>query len=1635
DPKIKDLFPEIYNIATGSVITANATCGETEPEFYCKLTEHIEREPQCSICDANEACKQHPITYAIDGTRNWWQSPSLQNGKQYEWITITLDLRQIYEVAYVSIRAAISPLPGNWILERSLDGVEYKPWQYYAMTNFECKRWFGLPALHGIPRYKSDDEVICTSYYSRGDDLEDGEIHTSLINGRPSALKPSDTLRYFYTLRNINIGGYCLCNGHAKACKLESTSKLRKCICEHNTCGESCEKCCPLYNQKAYRSSNDDQVFMCEPCNCFGHSNECYYDPVVAEQHKSLNIHGVYEGGGVCINCMHFTTGINCEQCEDGYYRPIGVNQNDSNPCLKCECDDLRMSCIKDDVYLTKGLKPGDCVCKKGYTGPKCRVCENNYKMNAKGECVCKNNAYGRNCDKCLENHWGNPIENGCKFCHCDSKGSKTQQCDMQTGICICNANFTGKYCANFNGTCTDGYYANQSTDGECLPCECDIYGSLSNRCDKNSGECECRPPNSGPKCKNCASLHIYTECGCKLCNESCFQDLFEKVLQLEQSIAGFDVDQIKNLPHTRLANILIRIEEDAKLVEMYVNSVEKADQAMKNVALDFDTKAVIVNMNNTGAKIKENSTNLLIKIREILSKAKNMLDFIKIRFEDIEKLIKFLNEYGINYNVTGAFEDIERLLNISEQILLELEKNDFKLQLNAAHNEYSEAEQLAMKVKVFFVTILPPYNEFQRLNALVYYLNFMSETIDDKVFYSVEKSMRRIKKVNTTYENLLSQLENNNINAEETKTSLEKAKVKIESALNQTNETNRLYEQFLQSKSELEDLTDQLNAQLQFMKKMNAENNSFYLNSCRTHSEQMLKKLNLLQKIIVPTENLSENALKAAKAYQRIIDAIVDAEMAANDAFSSAQKARDQSTFEMDKILAKNKNILEQSTTLSDFVSNLNSSLSSQKSSTKVIENDLKSADKRLTSINNHLTINYSRSSLFEAAKILYDATQKLTKVDYEIDVITNRLNNELWPKLDQINVSLPIETSELTNAYESIKNTRNFLKELIRKNETLYQKLNYFELSIKDLRDKISMARQRAAGIRTVSLTSAYPNEICVRSFQSEAKPSTTSNIQLVYSTRVSYKNALLFFISSTINQDFMAIELFNRKIRFLWNAGGGTQVIEHNSTIETLNLLKPRERQWYKIEVNKISNIVTLSVLKMSGDSLKSDDKIAEGSSSAKYLRMDFDVNANLFIGGFPKNFKAPDEVQVRSFSGCLSEIVFDGKRIPLWNFKMNVGCGACEEGVKETKDPNVCKFSGEKSYAMVPQIKRYNSRSYFVGLEFKSFDENSILFLTASPDLNDFFAITLEEGQVSFEFKIGSKVHEKLSTNKTYNKGRWTKVSAERAPDLAVLKVENENHEVELDETQWLTMNLRESKLLLGGIPPNFTTQIAVLNIDSNHFSGCMRSIQIDITNLNLVDADSYDVERGCEIANVVSFDGKGFLELKAFSLKEEADFSLTFRTLQTNAVLLLAVNQDETISGESRSYYSIAIIDGSLELKFNGGKGVASLKEEEKINDGNYHTVTISKRHRKITVTIDDKEIGFTRLPQTTNVIEVSEDSGLYLGGVKKSVVIDDMIATNASLIGVIRDFVFNGKLLQLNEPINFKHVKIGREIF
>ena len=91
------------------------------------------------------------------------------------------------------------------------------------------------------------------------------------------------------------MGGRCMCNGHAFVCPpSEADPDVLQCHCQHGTDGINCNRCSDDFPQKRWRQYTSSDPFECEPCQCHGHSDKCYFDEDVERQ-----VHG--RGGGYLV--------------------------------------------------------------------------------------------------------------------------------------------------------------------------------------------------------------------------------------------------------------------------------------------------------------------------------------------------------------------------------------------------------------------------------------------------------------------------------------------------------------------------------------------------------------------------------------------------------------------------------------------------------------------------------------------------------------------------------------------------------------------------------------------------------------------------------------------------------------------------------------------------------------------------------------------------------------------------------------------------------------------------------------------------------------------------------------------------------------------------------------------------------------------------------------------------------------------------------------------------------------------------------------------------------------------------------------------------------------------------------------
>ncbi|KAK3702070.1 hypothetical protein QZH41_014770 [Actinostola sp. cb2023] len=277
-------------------------------------------------------------------------------------------------------------------------------------------------------------------------------------------------------------------------CNLKTTTKevcdmTGKCKCKRNFQGATCDEC-----KRDYYSYP-----LCTVCDCKSGFGTCG---------KS----------GECI-CYKGYTGRSCDKCAEGYY---GFPR-----CTECACNP------KGSHSLTCDRVTGKCQCKINVVGDRCGECAKDLvgfpacqqcSCNPIGtralpgggktcfgvedmRCLCKGNVKGKTCDRCRIGFYDFSAKNpsGCSPCACSTRGSLPglRDCNFTTGTCSCKSYVTGDKCH----TCKNGTYGMMSRDlFGCRECSCNPGGSINSVCNKNTGQCQCRPTVHGRSCNRISS-------------------------------------------------------------------------------------------------------------------------------------------------------------------------------------------------------------------------------------------------------------------------------------------------------------------------------------------------------------------------------------------------------------------------------------------------------------------------------------------------------------------------------------------------------------------------------------------------------------------------------------------------------------------------------------------------------------------------------------------------------------------------------------------------------------------------------------------------------------------------------------------------------------------------------------------------------------------------------------------------------------------------------------------------------------------------------------------------------------------------------------------------------------------------
>lgn len=317
-----------------------------------------------------------------------------------------------------------------------------------------------------------------------------------------------------------------------------------------------------------------------------------------------------------------------------------------------------------------------------------------------------------------------------------------------------------------------------------------------------------------------------------------------------------------------------------------------------------------------------------------------------------------------------------------------------------------------------------------------------------------------------------------------------------------------------------------------------------------------------------------------------------------------------------------------------------------------------------------------------------------------------------------------------------------------------------------------------------------------------------------------------------------------------------------------------------------------------------------------------------------------------------------------------------------------------------------------------------------------------SLNLFEGKVIFRVDYDNDSWLELNGTDVVNTGQWVNVNFARSfnepyEEEGLLDVNGKrafgspNHPIDFTKVP----NLLNTEYYIGGVPPGFDAK----NIRGlhDHFLGCIREIQIGTEARDPMQSTNYyGVEASCRTGiSQVGFPGDGFVELPSHSLRRRANFGFVFRTLKSNALLMLAAYPpsalNELDSKSTIGNYSVYLSDGKINVKIDAGQGALLLTSNLTLNDGDYHVVSVTKVRKRFALRINDELQSLKRLSGTLDVVILPEEKGgLFIGGAPSEFA--NLAALNP-FEGSIKDLVFNNRSVSFDDHIRFDNVEFGRE--
>ncbi|XP_030055081.1 laminin subunit alpha-4 [Microcaecilia unicolor] len=1293
-----------------------------------------------------------------------------------------------------------------------------------------------------------------------------------------------------------------------------------QCLCKENYAGNKCERCAPGYYGNPLLMGS-----TCRKCDCSGNS-----DP-------NLIFEDCDEVTGQCRNCLHNTTGFNCELCAPGYYGDARVATN----CTACPCK----TC---GTEVCDGIT-GQCRCKPGVTGRFCSHCEVGY--------------YGY--DSCT----------GCQRCRC-GPASRDSNCDPVTQQCQCQPGADGLNCER----CKSGFW-------NYGPAGCQRCGCGGGPCDSRTGECVAEDPNA-PAATHCS---MFT---CDKCIWDLIDDLRLSSTSLEESrlsllsvSTGVAAHRHLNKVNATIFNLVMKLAEKQTHLVQSRREIAKAETKASSVQTEMDT------VQKKGDKVKAQGLQVQQRTLKSQERARDAARQVNDVWDSIEETMDKLQYYESLEEVIPG--DVLPKLSEAQQILRKMRVLELSYQEKLAEEEAGKAKELLLRVLddwqlvqnetlAFFPLIQEDFEELSaKLKDLKDALHQAVAHIEETKEINLENA-DRLQEKEIQQEMLIEEMETLN-------ETLQMAQVILMDSQLVTDEINDV----IKNASDFYADIDGAKKLLQENKVNMSQYDEKLLQQAVEHAQTLQRQVEKLQRILrsMDTNGLVAKALNASNVYENIASFVEEANETAEMALSTAHRVSDAVegiNTQIDYHRERSDQLLEEAIELENTlngsedlgVTGTRQWLSSILLRKNSLQNQLKSATNKLKTIDQGDTGKH----LEQVKQMAEEALNTTTTLRNVTEPMSRNINS--WKE----NLKSPVYDKSAYNrvlsiAGDTVKNLTEVVPRVLSKLHTVEMKQPAANISasIRRIRELIAQTRSVASKVQvSMKFEGQSAVEVNSKVDLSELKAFSSMSLYMkLPGKEVQQEDRFIMYLGSRkAGGDYMGLAIKSDNLVYVYNLGSEDVEIPLDS-----KPVSSWPAYFSLIKIERVGRHGKVLLTLPSPSSTAEEKFIKKGEAPGNDSLLDLDPDDTVFyVGGVPEDFQLPASLDLPGFHGCLELATLNDDVISLYNFRhiYNMDTDTAPPCPRNklvfTQSRASSYFFDGSGYGAVRNLERRGRFSQVTrfDVEVRTPVDNALVLLMVNG--SKFFSLEMQDGFLrllyDFGFSKGPVLLEDSLKKAQINDARSHEVSVIYHNYKKMILVVDRRHVKTVENDK---MSLPFTDIYIGGAPLDILYSVRSHLAVGLNFKGCMKSFQFQKKDFNLLEeSGSLGLSYGCLEESLMSrrafFNGESYIaSSQKLSLSDVFEVGFSFRSLAPSGLLLYHAVKPED--------FTIVLEKGAVVL-FVMGTRVQSTGQH--YNDGDNHFIVthVSPTRYELLVDEEDKNSEVRAKPTPTSATAMK----FYFGG-------------------------------------------------